>query len=292
MALAAKTLDINNLGPVVLRLGDNDAHHCWGGQVQHGLNGTPVHGLQSALVAVGTLKKTDGVYGHDTHKAVRRFQWYLENAAYRLKVALGTPPSSGAIIAYSSLMTCTPGTCDKGLASELLAWQAGNFVTTTDNADTLRRFHSLLGLAVLMSLLTGSAAQSPGRDGMRKDIEAALRNGKSVVLVVAPAMSKTNDADESYGDWADGLNDFAAHAGADVKVFRLTPPKFSQLLLQPKVKGNFATLFIRESGHALVYEGMVVEPKIYAIGLAYLQHRPDEKAESDYGLMEKVTLFK
>jgi hypothetical protein len=131
MALAVKILELSNLGPVILRLGDNDAQHRWGGQVQHGFTGTPIHALQSALVAVGTLKNTDGSFGHETQRALKRFQWYLANADYRLNVAPGVPPSSGRIIPFSSFASCTRGTCDKTLASELLAWQAGNFVTTT-----------------------------------------------------------------------------------------------------------------------------------------------------------------
>jgi hypothetical protein len=105
-------------------------------------------------------------------------------------------------------------------------------------------------------------------------------------------MRKPNDEDESYADWADGLNDFAIHSGPKVKIFKLTPLRFAQLLLQPTVKGNFATLFMRDLGHALVYDGMVVEPKIYEIGLAYLKHIPDEKGESAYGLREKTAHFK
>jgi hypothetical protein len=56
--------------------------------------------------------------------------------------------------------------------------------------------------------------------------------------------------------------------------------------LQPKVKGDFATLFMRDPNHALVYNGMVVERKVYEIGLAYLKRQMDEKLASAYGLQE------
>lgn len=42
MAPAAGTLDLSDLGSIVLRVGDNDTPHRWGGQVQKGLTGTPV----------------------------------------------------------------------------------------------------------------------------------------------------------------------------------------------------------------------------------------------------------
>lgn len=148
-----------------------------------------------------------------------------------------------------------------------------------------------LGSAILMIFLT-AAAQQPRSDRDRKDIETQFHDGKTLVLVVAPAGRKPSDADESYGDWADGLNNFATHAGAGIKILKLTPPEFAQLLLQPKVKGDFATLFMRDSEHALVYDGMVVERKVYEIGLAYLKRQMDEKLASAYGLQEKVAHFK
>jgi hypothetical protein len=155
-----------------------------------------------------------------------------------------------------------------------------------------RYFRCFLGPAVLIGLLTAVAAQQPRKDGQRKDIEAQFHDGKAVVLVVAPTVRKPSDADEAYGDWADGLNNFATHAGAGVKILKLTPLGFTQLLLQPKVKGDFATLFMRDPDHALVYNGMVVERKVYEIGLAYLKRQMDEKLASAYGLQEEPADFK
>ena len=152
-----------------------------------------------------------------------------------------------------------------------------------------RHVFYFLGSAILMSFLIVDA--QPRKDGDRKDIEAQFHDGKTVVLVVAPA-GKPKDADESYGDWADGLNTFATHAGASVKILKLTPQRFAQLLLQPEVKGHFATLFMRDSEHALVYDGMVVERKVYEIGLAYLKRQIDQKQASAYGLQEKTAHFK
>jgi hypothetical protein len=130
MALPVKTLDLSDLGAVTLRNGDDDKHHRWGGQVRHGVTGAPVNQLQSILVDMGLLKKADGGFGHQTHVALQRFQWYGKNMEYRLKVGAGAP-SSGVITPYSMLTPGVPGLCDKNLASELLAWQAGTFIPTT-----------------------------------------------------------------------------------------------------------------------------------------------------------------
>jgi hypothetical protein len=152
-----------------------------------------------------------------------------------------------------------------------------------------RHFFYYLASAIVMSFLT--VAAQPREDWSRKDIEAQFHDGKTVVLVVAPA-GRPKEADESYGDWADGLNNFATHASASVKILKLTPQRFAQVLLQPEVKGDFATLFMRDSEHALVYDGMVVERKIYEIGLAYLKRQVDQKQASAYGLNEKTAHFK
>ena len=132
VAAKAKSLNLSDLGPITLRIGDSDSHHRWGGHVQHGYSGTPVTQLQTALVAVGLLKKVDGGFGPGTQAAVKRFQWYGKNMDYRLKLAgPGAAPASGSIVTFSMSVACASGTCDKALAAEILAWVAGNFVTTT-----------------------------------------------------------------------------------------------------------------------------------------------------------------
>jgi hypothetical protein len=49
---------------------------------------------------------------------------------------------------------------------------------------------------------------------------------------------------------------------------------------------------MRDPNHALVYNGMVVERKVYEIGLAYLKRQMDEKLASAYGLQEAPAYFK
>jgi hypothetical protein len=131
-AAAAKTISLQSLGVISLRTGDNDAARRWGGAVQHNLSGRPVRELQEALIAVGTLKaRADGVFGHGTQTAIKRFQWYLNNMDYRLMVGRGASPSAGLICQFGTVSSGLPGVCGAALASELSSWVDGNFITTT-----------------------------------------------------------------------------------------------------------------------------------------------------------------
>jgi hypothetical protein len=153
MAPPPSPITFSNLD-VTLRDGDHDAKQIWGGAVRHGRSGTPVTELQVVLVAVGVLlEKPDGKFGHHTRDALKRFQWYLRNLSYRLKVTLGADPGAGLITPYSGTLAGVPGLCDKAMATELLSWQSGNFVTTTplvrvslqkvSNVDTSDTFKTL-----------------------------------------------------------------------------------------------------------------------------------------------------
>jgi len=122
----------NNLGSIILRLGDDDKKQIWGGAKRHGRTGNPVHELQAALVAIGTLEATpDGNFGGHTRDALHRFQWYLRTQSYRLKLLPGKDPFTGVISPFTGKVGGAPGLCDKNIAAELLAWQAANFITTT-----------------------------------------------------------------------------------------------------------------------------------------------------------------
>ena len=98
----ATALKLSDLETITLRMGDNDRKQVWGGKKRHGETGTPVAELQAALIAVGTLLDTtpDGDFGHHTRDALQRFQWYLRNQNYRLKVAPGQVAAAGVISSY------------------------------------------------------------------------------------------------------------------------------------------------------------------------------------------------
>ena len=120
-----------------------------------------------------------------------------------------------------------------------------------------------------------------------KEIEQAFSSGKTVVLVVAPHKSAGDDESEAYGDWADNLNRFASSLPADTKLVKLTAAQYKQDVEEPKIRQAFATVFLRDRTHALLYDGMIVEAKAYKVGLGWLHQQPDEKAMSAYGLQEK-----
>jgi hypothetical protein len=126
-------LTLSTLGTIALRTGDHDAKHVWGGTVRHAMSGTPVAELQAALIAVGTLLNShpDGQFGHHTRDALQRFQWYVRNQKYRLKLVPGTDTSVGIITPFSGTQAGVAGMCDKAMAGELLSWQDGNFITTS-----------------------------------------------------------------------------------------------------------------------------------------------------------------
>lgn len=122
----------------------------------------------------------------------------------------------------------------------------------------------------------------------RKEVEQAFNSGKMVVLVVAPQKhAGEEDESETYGDWADNLNGFASSLPADTKIVKLTAAQYKQDLEEPKIRRAYATVFLRDATHALLYDGMIVEAMAYKVGLAWLHQQPDEKAMSAYGLQEK-----
>jgi hypothetical protein len=156
----------------------------------------------------------------------------------------------------------------------------------------MRKFCTILLLTVLAILLTGISAQQPRKNSIRGEIDAALQNGKTVVLAVAPTPHRNTGDDEAYGDWASYLEAFTSHAGPDIKILKVTPTAVSQLLSEPRLAETYATLFLRDRDHALVYDGMALEPGVYSAGLAYLANKRDTKLETGYGLKEKAARFR
>ena len=121
------------LGTIVLRLGDSDLAHRWGGHVQPARSGTPVTDMQRALAAAGTYTAgLDGLFGAGTQLALRRFQWFLANSRHRLRVPAGSAAAAGTIEAYARPAAVhLTGHCDAATASELSAWIAAHVRTTT-----------------------------------------------------------------------------------------------------------------------------------------------------------------
>lgn len=158
---AAAAISLSALGPIVLRQSDDDRLRRWGGGVRNGMTGTPVAELQQALAAVGVYTSTvDGQFGPGTEIAVRRFQWFLGNSRYRLNAPAGSPAEMGAIVAYAgNALVIANGQCNAAFATELLAWTAGGFRTTSLLVRVpMSRFSNITRAATFTTLAYPSAA--------------------------------------------------------------------------------------------------------------------------------------
>jgi hypothetical protein len=141
--------------------------------------------------------------------------------------------------------------------------------------------------------IPSGVSQTRPEAGARRDIEQAFDSNKIVVLVIAPAKSAGQENEsEAYGDWADYLKEFSASAPSDSKIIKLTSTKYRQTFEEPKIRHDFATVFLKDSTHSLVYDGMVVEPKVYKLGVGWLNQRADDKSLVAYGLQERPAKLK
>jgi hypothetical protein len=156
----------------------------------------------------------------------------------------------------------------------------------------MRRPSSVWVLLCGLVMLQFAASQSKQNAGPCKDIAQAFEGKKVVVLVIAPTKSAGQDDSEAYGDWADYLNAFSSSAPSDTKIIRLTPAKYGQTLEEPKIRRNFATVFMKDSTHSLLYEGMIVEPKVYKVALGWLHENADSKDLAAQGLQERPARLK
>lgn len=127
----AATIELSNLGSITLRPGDNDRNQVWGGESLAPISGTPIFDLQSALTAAGIALKTDGSFGPETKTALSRYQWYRAKLNFGLKLTPGAAPMTGLITPSPPFVSRTLGVCDQTVASDLLAFRAGGFITTT-----------------------------------------------------------------------------------------------------------------------------------------------------------------
>jgi hypothetical protein len=151
--------------------------------------------------------------------------------------------------------------------------------------------HGLRILGLTVSTLLAAAgfafcqtpAQPKQRTEPRNEIVAALKTGRSMVVVVQPRAR--DESREAYADWAEYLNDFAAQ-DKSVRIIKLTPWRYSELVTAPKLSRPYNTLFLRDAGHALLYRGMILEPEIYRIGKAYMTAKPADQSVHREGLEE------
>lgn len=124
---------------------------------------------------------------------------------------------------------------------------------------------------------------------VRKDLDTAFHAGQPFVLVVTGDSQKAADTNEAYADWAEYLNAFRVQTDPRIKIVKVTALQYPELIVEPKPKDKYATLFVRDAEHVLLYDGMILEPQVYQLGLAYLKDHSDGKASSSNGL-RKVSI--
>lgn len=139
---------------------------------------------------------------------------------------------------------------------------------------------SLLRLKILtLAALLGSFAASPQSQAVVKthnSVREALRARRGVVIVVKPGGKP--EQDEAYGDWSDTLNRFATQDGKDFKFVVTTRSSFARMVEEPKVKDDYAILFLTDAEHGLFYDGMMFDYSDYLQAASYLRRVPrDEK---------------
>jgi len=109
---------------MILKRGDNDKKSIWGGQKQNQAPVQTVVDLQTKLNAIGVYSgKIDGVFGSQTERAVKIFQWCLSNSVHVMK--------KGVLSVYSPTPSIlATGKYDQTTQNKLEFWVKNNFVVT------------------------------------------------------------------------------------------------------------------------------------------------------------------
>lgn len=113
--------------------------------------------------------------------------------------------------------------------------------------------------SIAMALLGAACAIAAGRPSV-------LPAGPALVVLAPSAPSADDQASETYGDYADTLNSFAAHRPSGLKLMRMTPARWHRLVRRPLLADSYAVVFLRRDGRALLHDGMPVEAAVYEAG--------------------------
>jgi hypothetical protein len=136
--------------------------------------------------------------------------------------------------------------------------------------------------ALLLAALTASAAPPPDRcTGLAGD----LRDGRPTVIIVSPPAHDLAPRSEAYADWAFYRDDFLRRRPEDLCVLRMAAAAYRRRFAEPVLSDRFATIFVRDPDHALVYPGLILEPDIYRLGVAFLRGQDIDGAP--YGLQDR-----
>ena len=117
--------------------------------------------------------------------------------------------------------------------------------------------------AALSLLLSVSGAVSA--IGVERPV-AVPRTGPAVIIIAPATPSADDQESETYGDYAEYLNGFAANRPAGLELVRLSPAQYKRLFRLPMIADSHATIMLRRTGTAMIYRGMILEPQVYQAG--------------------------
>lgn len=121
--------------------------------------------IQERLRALGLIEVApDGDFGPGTETAIRRFQWYVANAAYRLRVPAGGNATTGLVEPFTRNPAVTiNGMYDLATALELKVWAENGHrptgllvridvqrYTNLERAPTMRQLNGVRGGEILV----------------------------------------------------------------------------------------------------------------------------------------------
>lgn len=158
--------------------------------------------------------------------------------------------------------------------------------------QAINRLYALF--AISAALCSVAPSQQHANTKERKALVAALRAKKGVVLIVASA--QPDSSSPGYSEWYDHFTDFDNGISKDKTVevvVLLGRAEYAQIVGEPKIKGDFATLFLADATHGLLYDGPLVEPADYKIGTSFLKiGKIEDKALPPYGLKKVAVRLK
>lgn len=97
-----------------------------------GAGTTRIRQIEARLTQLGLSEQApNGRFDADMETALRRFQWYLTNRPWRLRVGVGALPESGTIEGYVAPTIGITGAYDEATARELTAWADAGVIPTT-----------------------------------------------------------------------------------------------------------------------------------------------------------------
>jgi hypothetical protein len=139
----------------------------------------------------------------------------------------------------------------------------------------LRRLFLLLALVAV----AGRAA-ADGDEKKAQAVRDALAAGRPVVVALAKELPG-DEGDETDADWAFYLNEFSAgHRGYEIVA--MSAAEAGDLLAEvPPLEEFYATIFARSATSAVIYDGAVLEPSVYAAGAAYLDAPQDGQFDAE-----------